>query len=147
MKNLHVQGDRRAIVDRIRKLDEHAPARWGKFTAPRMVAHLSDSMRMATGELAVAGKRSPLRYPPFKQIVIYVAPFPKSVPTAPELLARAPLAFDSEAEDLIRLLERFASRDPRATWPPHPVFGAMSGGDWGALAYKHCDHHLRQFGA
>ena len=143
---MHAEEDRNATVHRIRLLHENTVALWGKFTAPRMIAHLSDSIRMGTGELAVAEKQSILRYSPLKQLIIYVAPFPKNVPTAPELLARAPLAFRSEVEDLRRLLEQFALRDPRAQWPRHPVFGAMSGGEWGALAYRHCDHHLRQFG-
>jgi hypothetical protein len=26
------------------------------------------------------------------------------------------------------------------------VFGRISGRSWGALQYKHLDHHLRQFG-
>lgn len=28
----------------------------------------------------------------------------------------------------------------------HGVFGAMSGRDWQRWAYRHTDHHLRQFG-
>lgn len=147
MPNLHTEADRQAIVARIGALDEHTPARWGAFTAPRMVAHLSDSLRMATGDLAVASKRTVMRYSPLKQLIIYVAPFPRNVPTAPELLARAPLPFGSEVRDLLRLMDRFASRDPRGPWPSHPVFGTLSGGDWGVLAYRHTDHHLRQFGA
>jgi hypothetical protein len=27
-----------------------------------------------------------------------------------------------------------------------PLFGPLTGREWGALAYKHADHHLRQFG-
>ena len=147
MKSLHAARDRQDIARRIRALGQNAPAKWGKFSAPQMVAHLTESMRMATGDLAVRQKKSIMRFPPLKQFIIYVMPMPKSVRTAPELLARAPLLFESEVEDLLRMMERFAARDPRASWPPHPLFGAMSGGEWGALAHKHIDHHLRQFGA
>ncbi|MEP6621507.1 MAG: DUF1569 domain-containing protein [bacterium] len=147
MKTMHSEKDRRAIAERVRALDENRKPVWGRFTAPRMVAHLSDAIRMATGELGVARRKSVMRYPPLKQFIIYLAPFPKGVPTAPELLARAPLSFESEVEDLVRQLKRFAARDPKGKWPAHPIFGTMSGGDWGTLAYRHCDHHLRQFGA
>jgi hypothetical protein len=44
------------------------------------------------------------------------------------------------------LVERFGHADPGKVWPVSPVFGALSGKDWGALSYKHLDHHLRQFG-
>ncbi|MGH9801334.1 MAG: DUF1569 domain-containing protein, partial [Blastocatellia bacterium] len=30
--------------------------------------------------------------------------------------------------------------------PEHPAFGKLSTKDWGALTYKHMDHHFRQFG-
>ena len=147
MKNLHAERDRHQLAERIRQLDANAPGKWGKMTAPQMVAHLTDSMRMATGDLSVVPMKTILRFPPLKQFIIYLAPFPRNVPTAPELVSRAPLSFESEVEDLLRMFRRFASRDPRARWPAHPAFGALSGGDWGALAYRHCDHHLRQFNA
>lgn len=44
-------------------------------------------------------------------------------------------------------LERFATREPTGAWPAHPLFGALSGSDWGVLVYRHMDPHLRQFGA
>jgi hypothetical protein len=30
--------------------------------------------------------------------------------------------------------------------PAHGIFGTMSNTDWQRWAYKHTDHHLRQFG-
>jgi hypothetical protein len=36
---------------------------------------------MALGELTVKPKHLPIRYPPLKQLIIYVVPFPKSAPT------------------------------------------------------------------
>ena len=64
-----------------------------------MVAHLNDAMRMATGELPVAPRKLPIRYFPLKQLILYVLPFPKSAPTAPELLARCDAA-DLKAEQV-----------------------------------------------
>jgi hypothetical protein len=111
-----------------------------------MVVHLTDALRMATGELPVKPKRTPLRFTPLKQLAIYVLPFPKSVPTAPELLVRTPSAWNGEVEALIGMVERFGNRPANVTWPVHPVFGTMSAHAWGAQVYRHCDHHLRQFG-
>jgi len=44
---------------------------------------------MAMGELPVAARPVPafFRQAPFKQFAVYVMPFPKGLPTAPELLA------------------------------------------------------------
>src|SRR5690349_14639038 len=48
--------------------------------------------------------------------------------------------------ELHATLDRFASREGETKWPEHPVFGALTGRAWGALGWRHLDHHLRQFG-
>ncbi len=100
---------------------------------------------MAVGELVVPSKKLPLRYPPLKQLILYALPFPKHAPTAPQL-QRAPGAWEREVADLNAVLGRFVARDRAAEWPEHPAFGPLSAHAWGVLAYRHCDHHLRQFG-
>jgi hypothetical protein len=52
-----------------------------------------------------------------------------------------------DLEELAVLLRRFAEHDANAEWPEHPLFGKLTGKDWGALSYKHFRHHLRQFAA
>jgi hypothetical protein len=137
---------RAEIQQRLAHLVPDRTPLWGKLTAPRMVVHLADGIKMAFGELAVAPMTAPIRYPVIKQLAIYVLPWPHSTPTAPELLARAPAAWTGEIVALSALIERFSARLPRDKWPPHPAFGSMSGRAWGVLAYRHCDHHFRQFG-
>jgi hypothetical protein len=136
----------RSVRDRIGTLTPGHTAQWGRMSAPQVVCHLADSLKMALGELAVAPKKLPIRYPPLKQLIIYVAPFPKSAPTAPELLARAPGDWNADVSDLRSLVDRFAARGPSAPWVEHPAFGKLSGRAWGVLAYRHMDHHLKQFG-
>jgi hypothetical protein len=135
------------IERRLTRLAADATARWGRMSAPQMVCHLADSMKMALGDLPVARKNLPIRYPPLKQFIIYLAPFPKGAPTAPELLARAPRDWSVDVAELRTLVGRFAARGEDATWPEHPAFGRLSGRAWGVLAYRHLDHHLKQFGA
>ena len=146
MKSMHSETDRRAIMERVRRLTPDARPQWGKMNAPQMVVHLTDAIRMATGELPVPARKTPFRFPPLKQLFLYVLPMPKGLPTSSELIARAPTAWNGEMEALTDQLEAFAKRDTRQAWPNHPVFGSMSRDSWGVLAYKHCDHHLRQFG-
>ena len=111
-----------------------------------MLVHITDAMRMATGDLAVRGRRHPASLPVIKQLLLYVVPMAKNLPTAAELVARAPGAFDEEMRAFVASVQQFAKRDAAAAWPDHPLFGAMSPHAWGALAYKHTDHHLTQFG-
>jgi len=147
MKSIWQEAARREISDRVGALAWDRPAAWGKFTAPKMVCHLADSLKMAMGDLKVARKTLPIRYPPLKQLVIYWAPFPKSAPTAPELLVREPREWSRDIGDVQELLERAASARTTDTWPEHPAFGKLSKRAWGVLIYRHMDHHLKQFGA
>lgn len=147
MKTMHSHADSSEILERVRRLAPDAKARWGKMNAPQMVVHITDATRMATGDLVVRGRKHPVRLPPLKQLMIYVLPMPKGLPTAAELIARAPLAFDGEVEAFLGAAQTFLARDVTAAWPAHPVFGSMSRRSWGVLVYKHCDHHLKQFGA
>jgi hypothetical protein len=131
-------------VDRLTA--DHKPL-WGRMNAAQMLAHVNDAMRMAAGELPTAPKNTPLRRWPLKQLVIFVLPWPKGVPTAPELLARIDGA-DLQAEQALfkAIASRLAAKPAADTWPAHPAFGPMTHRAWGVLEFRHADHHLRQFG-
>jgi hypothetical protein len=147
MKSIWQRDSERELTDRVGRLAWDRPAEWGSFTAPKMVCHLADSLRMAMGELKVAAKRLPIRYPPLKQLIVYVAPFPKGAPTAPELLQRQPREWTTDVADVQSLLARAAATSTTSAWPEHPAFGRLSRRAWGVLIYRHMDHHLRQFAA
>lgn len=147
MKSIWRDEDRRALNDRVGAVAWDGRAAWGKFTAPKMICHLADSLKMAMGDLPVAPKHLPIRYPPLKQLIIYAAPFPKSAPTAPELLAREPREWSSDIADVQGLLARAGSARTTDSWPEHPAFGKLSKRAWGVLIFRHMDHHLKQFGA
>jgi hypothetical protein len=147
MKSIWQDESRKELSDRVGGLAWDRRAQWGKFTAPKMVCHLADSLRMAMGDLPVKPKHLPIRYSPLKQLIIYVAPFPKSAPTAPELLTREAGEWAKDIADLRGLLDRAAAMPTTEKWPEHPAFGALSRRAWGVLIYRHMDHHLRQFDA
>lgn len=146
MQTLTRSSSRQALLDRARKLTPDSRALWGRFTVDRMLAHVVETFRMALGELPVKSKNLPLRYWPVKIIVIYVAPWPKGLPTAPELIARSPETVNRELATLETYMERFARLENQREWPEHPAFGKLSRRLWGRLGYRHLDHHLRQFG-
>ena len=145
MKTIWQKQLREELENRLESLSANTPAKWGKFTAPQMVAHLIESVRMALGEIKVAPRKTPFKAFPLKQLVIYVAPFPKGAPTAPELLTREPREWNGEVAELRDLMERFATGS-HSRFPEHPAFGTLSRTAWGVLAYRHIDHHLKQFG-
>jgi hypothetical protein len=52
------------------------------------------------------------------------------------------------AKDLARLfagLDTLAAATERSLEPAHGLLGTMTTRDWQRWAYKHTDHHLRQF--
>jgi hypothetical protein len=145
-KSIFRAASRAELQQRLARLAPDRAPLWGKMSAPKMVVHLSDSLKMALGELSAAPKKTPLRLPVIKQLAIYLLPWPKGAPTAPELLVRAPAAWAGEMVTLSALVEKFATRSAGEQWPPHPAFGSMTGRAWGVLVYRHCDHHFTQFG-
>lgn len=146
MKSVWNPADARDLHDRIDRLSGTTAARWGRMSAPQMIMHLCDALRMASGELPVRSRNLPIRYPPLKQLIVYFVPIPKNFPTAPELIARAPSEWTADVGELHLRLEEFVRRGPTATAAEHPAFGKMTGRQWGVLVYRHMDHHLRQFG-
>lgn len=146
MPTLWNDADRQQLVARIRQLSPDAKAQWGSMTSRGMLAHIHESARMALGEVSVKPKNLPIRHPPLKQLIIYVLPFPKGAPTAPELISREADDWTAELASLEAAIDRLVARSPSASWPDHPAFGELSRRAWGVLVYRHTDHHVRQFG-
>jgi hypothetical protein len=139
-------GDRESILSRLAQLSPDARPKWGKLDAPRMVTHVTDAVRASLGELALRPISSPIGYWPINVLVMFYLPWPKSAPTAPELLDRSPAAWADELVTLRATLDRFIARDVNGEWTRHVAFGSISGQQWGRLTYRHLDHHLTQFG-
>jgi hypothetical protein len=148
MRSILNERDRQRLCQRVSALTETSAARWGRMNVEAMLRHLCQSSRMALGELAVRphGKRA-FEVFPLKHLILYVLPFPKGAPTAPELLAGEPEQVAAGRTTLQELLERVGTGPVAGSGPVHPLFGRLSRQEWGALMHKHVDHHLRQFGA
>lgn len=149
MRSIWNEADRRELFARVEKLDPQSKARWGKMNAPQMLVHMADAFRMALGDIDIRFRKTPLRFAPLKFILIYVLPFiPKGAPTARELQKTQPAVWREDVLMLRRLMDRLiaARGQPAREWPPHPLFGKMSARAWGAVNFKHMDHHLKQFG-
>jgi hypothetical protein len=144
-KSLWTESTRQEVVGRINRLTPDSKPLWGKMDAAGMLAHLLDWMRMAKGELPIRQRNLVIRHPPLKQFVIYWMPFPKGVPTAPELISRTSSDFAADVALLCSHVQSYGAMAEREDWPIHPAFGKMSHRAWGVLGYRHTDHHLRQF--
>ena len=148
MRNILNEGDRAAINNRLRSLSASSTRRWGSMDVVSMLQHLRLSAQMTLGELPVpsVNKRAFHAFP-LKHLLLYVLPFPKGAPTAPELKPDVSVSFEEERAALLELLDRIGTGLRDGMGPAHPLFGPLSWREWGAVTYKHADHHLKQFGA
>ena len=148
MRSILNDGDRAAIDRRLRSLSVSSTGRWGSMDVTGMLQHLRLSARMTLGELSVpsANKRA-FQVFPLKHLILYVLPFPKGAPTAPELKPDVAASFEEERAAVLELLERIGTGLREGVGPAHPLFGPLNWREWGVATYKHADHHLRQFGA
>jgi len=142
------EGERNAIVNRVRSLSASSNARWGSMDVTGMLKHLRLAALMCVGELSVpsANKRAFQKFP-LKHLILYVLPFPKGAPTAPLLKVDVGESFEEERAAVLELLERIGTGSREGMGPDHPLFGPLSWREWGVATYKHTDHHLKQFGA
>lgn len=147
MATLFNDQDRATLVRRIDSLSPDSTRQWGTMTLTRTLSHMADQLHLAFGEIDIPPIGGPLSLPPLRWLVIYVLPIPKGVKTAPRLVAGDCETVDEGKRHLLRQIKRFVDREQAAFWAAHPLFGNLSGKDWGVLAAKHLDHHLRQFGA
>lgn len=132
------------------KLTETSPALWGTMSSQRMVEHLVDVIRIATGEnpqaLLINEEKLPsmLRFlesdkPMARDIQVPFAT--KQMPLRNEELA---LAIDEYTEAWISLEELFET-NPAFT-SVHPYYGSLNFDQWKRLHAKHLTHHFNQFG-
>ena len=145
MQTLLNAPDRDAVLARLRRVTPDTPARWGTLTAPKMICHLSDAMRVALGELKSTDMSSLLTRTLLRFLVIQTPVFapPGKARTSPEMLSTAPDAFAADVATCERLMARIGHGEAIGV---HPMFGKLSATEWARLGWKHFDHHLRQFG-
>ena len=86
----------------------------------------ADAVRSATGDVTCAPKQSPLRYAPINSLVMFYLPWPKSAPTAPELLTRRPDAWDTEVARYRAAVDSLISHPKDGPWAVHAAFVALS---------------------
>jgi hypothetical protein len=145
-RTLWNEDDRAHLMRRFASLSPDATPKWGSFDPPRMVTHVTDALRAGLGELTLTPVKGPLALWPINVLVMFHLPWPRSAPTAPELLQRTPANWNAELAALQNAVDRFIKRGVDRAWTPHAAFGRLTGQQWGRLMYRHLDHHLTQFG-
>ncbi|HTL07010.1 MAG TPA: DUF1569 domain-containing protein [Chitinophagaceae bacterium] len=146
MKTIFDKATNDAILTRISRLNNNSVAVWGSMTLYQMLKHctLWEEMilgrqqykRMFLGRIFGAlALRSFLKNED---------PMPRNARTVPGFEVTGSGSVEEEKEKWMAMVQQHASI-PMADFV-HPFFGKMTREQLGYLAYKHTDHHLRQFG-
>ena len=140
------------LVERLGQLRADTPRCWGTLTASEMLCHLGDAHESVLGVRVPSGPRAPdVSRPILKWMALYgPIPWPKGAKTRPgvdpHLEGTRPGDFEMDRLRSIASLQRLAEAEPTSLAAHHFQFGAMSASDWHRWAYRHVEHHLRQFG-
>ena len=137
------------ILPLLNRLDSEQQPIWGKMTAQEMIEHLTDTLKIASGEikqkLLIPSEKveSMQRFlETDKEMVRNIeVPFaPKERTLRNENISDA---IDEFTEQWIAFEEHYES--PNVT-ELHPFYGDLSFDQWKKLNSKHLTHHFKQFG-
>jgi hypothetical protein len=147
MKNLLDAAGRQEILSRLDQIPADRRPLWGKMNAAQMVGHITDPLLAAMGEKPIAMRQSMLRNALLRHLIIYYMPLPKGARTPPEFVHDGVEDLAKNVAQFKEVVQRFEAKAAQDRFVPHFLFGDLSNQDYGALMYKHINHHLRQFGA
>lgn len=149
MQTIFEPSAREALIGRIGTLDNNNQALWGKMNVHQMLTHC-----ILWEEMILRNRR-------YKRVFIGLLlgpmllrnelkddrPMRKNNPTIPELrIGETIRDIESQKAKWVSLIHEYAQyKLPDFTFV-HPFFGKMTREQIGYHAYKHSDHHLRQFG-
>jgi len=145
MKTIFDKTTRDELISRINTLNENNTAKWGKMNIYQMVKHCRLWEEMILGDKSykqsfpgyLFGKMA------LKSVLNDEKPLRRNTPTLFELRIKDNGDVSSEKTKWTCLIEEYAHF--KKSYFVHPFFGKITKEQIGYLAYKHSDHHLRQF--
>lgn len=137
-----------SLVARLQRFTPELAPRWGTLAPGEVLCHLGDAAQSAltrgdggpgpTRALAKwLGLYAPLHWPKGAQTPAHVDP---------RVGGTRPGDFEQDRRRAIDGLHRLAQAAPEDFKASHARFGRMAARDWKRWAFRHTDHHLRQFG-
>jgi hypothetical protein len=144
MKSVFDKNNREELIRRINSLNENSIAQWGKMNVYQMIKHCSkwEEMLLGTSEFKqlfigrLFGKialRDMMKDQPIKQ----------NLPTVASFKITDNGDVDAAKAEWINLVSKHEHE--KNSGFVHPFFGKLNAEEAGIVAYKHIDHHLRQF--
>lgn len=139
-----------AVLSLLNQLSPNTKPNWGSMNAQRMVEHLTDTMRIATGKnpqaLVVPEEKleAMLRFLDSDKEMAQNIAVPFATPETPLRNEELELAVDEFVDEWLEF-EGLYDEQPEHT-EVHPYYGPLNGAQWMRLNQKHLTHHFKQFG-
>jgi len=146
MKTVFDKATQDELISRINSLNENSTAQWGKMNVYQMLKHCTMWEQMVAGKVTckrvflgrLFGKMA------LKSSLKDEKPMMRNAPSSPELIVN-----DSSSDIVAQKMKWITMIEENAHFSApvfmHPFFGEMTKEQLGYHAYKHTDHHLRQF--
>ncbi|WP_185290640.1 DUF1569 domain-containing protein [Chryseobacterium lactis] len=136
------------IIARVQNLSAIHKSQWGSMTVCEMLLHCNSCNRQILEESRGQEKTSVKQYV-LRILALYIASdFKKNIQGELRHNTKGETNdadFERYRDEFIHLVKKFPE-NIRPLTLSHPAFGNISTQEWGIAAYKHMDHHLRQFG-
>jgi len=148
MESIFDKETRERLIERINLVNENNTRQWGKMNVYQMLRHCSQWEEMTLGKKKL--KRSFLGRLfgklALRSVLKDSSPLRRNTPTIPEFIVKeASGDIEAEKKKWIGMISEYGSFSNGGF--VHPFFGRLTKEQIGYIAYKHADHHLRQFNA
>ena len=134
---------------RIAGINSDTKSLWGNMNPAQMMKHLSLDLEIILKRLNVKPGGNFITKTLFKKMILSDLKTPKGGKTIPEIdIIGSKITvndFETEKTCYLSLLNEFLTSNDLAE--VHPRLGKMNSQQWYRYAYRHCDYHLKQFGA
>jgi len=142
---------KQTLLDAMNSLTERTQPLWGRMTAQHMVEHLTWTFELSTGRTEVHRDIPENLIARTKKCLYDNTPTPHDFKNPILSENPRPLRFESLADSknvLREEMNRFLDHIPEKleVIHNHPLFGPLRSDEWQRCHFKHCYHHLLQFG-
>ena len=136
---------REELIQRINALDDNSKPQWGKMNIYQMLKHCTmwDEMVLKNKKYdrvflgRIFGRMA------LKGALKDASPMTRNAPTIPALKVTDNGDASAQKRQWIAMIDQYGTFSHPIFM--HPFFGKMTQEQIGCFAYKHTDHHLRQF--
>jgi hypothetical protein len=144
MKSIFDQATRDELISRINSLNDNSTAKWGKMNVYQMIKHCTLWEEMLLGKKLYSQSFIGRLFGKIAlKNMLKDEPIKPNLPTVPSFKISDNGDVSKARAEWLSLIAEHGKEENKGF--VHPFFGKLTAEQAGCIAYKHIDHHLRQF--